>query len=73
MALIAKVPILYFAHLYEVGDQLPLQSQTMVDAWLKAGTAERLEDGQEQKKPGEAAESQNGNGQTWTDRDIHDR
>ena len=42
MKLIAKVPILYFAHLYEVGDELPLQSQTMVDAWLKAGTAERL-------------------------------
>ena len=43
MRLIAKVPILYFAHLYEVGDELPLQNQTMIDAWL--------EDGQEVKKP----------------------
>ena len=51
MRLIAKVPILYFAHLYEVGDELPLQNQTMIDAWLEAGTAERLEDGQEVKKP----------------------
>ena len=51
MKLIAKVPILYFAHLYQIGDELPLQDQTMVDAWLEAGTAERLKDGQEQKKP----------------------
>lgn len=51
MKLIAKVPILYFAHLYQIGDELPLQDQTMVDAWMEAGTAERLEDGQEQKKP----------------------
>lgn len=50
MRLIAKVPILYFAHLYEVGDELPLQNQTMIDAWLEAGTAERLEDGQEAAK-----------------------
>ena len=51
MKLVAVYPILYGARQYEVGDELPLQSQTMVDAWLKAGTAERLEDGQEQKKP----------------------
>ena len=67
MRLIAKVPILYFAHLYEVGDELPLQNQTMIDAWLEAGTAERLEDGQE------AAESQDGYGQTRSDRDFNNR
>ena len=29
MKLIAKVPILYFAHLYQIGDELPLQDQTI--------------------------------------------
>ena len=51
MRLIAKVPILYFAHLYEVGDELPLQDPPRVDAWLEAGPAERLEDGQQQTQP----------------------
>lgn len=38
--LIAIYPILYRAHQYKVGDELPTQDAEMVKAWLEAHTAE---------------------------------
>lgn len=53
MKLIATTPILYFAHQYQIGDELPLRDQVMVNAWLNAGTAKWLDDNQEQEVPTE--------------------
>lgn len=39
MMLVAKLPILYRSNLYEVGDKLPADNQSMVDAWVDAGSA----------------------------------
>lgn len=38
--LIAIYPILYRAHQYKVGDELPTQDAEMVKAWIEAQTAE---------------------------------
>lgn len=38
-SLIAVYPILYLAHQYKVGDELPTANAAMVEAWLAAGTA----------------------------------
>ena len=38
--LIAVYPILYLAHQYKVGDELPTNDESMVNAWVSAGTAE---------------------------------
>lgn len=51
MKLTAKMPILYRAHLYDVGDELPAMDQIMVQAWLEAGSAEWKEDTQEAERP----------------------
>ena len=37
--LIAKTSILFESKLYRVGDKLPTHNATMVEAWIKAGTA----------------------------------
>lgn len=39
MKLIATYPILYQSTQYEVGQSLPANDQSMVQAWLDAGTA----------------------------------
>ena len=39
MELVATYPILYRSHQYEVGDSLPADDESMVQAWLDAGTA----------------------------------
>ena len=38
MELVATYPILYRSHQYEVGDSLPADDESMVQAWLDAGT-----------------------------------
>lgn len=53
MKLIATTPILYFAHQYQIGDELPLRDQVMVNAWLNAGTVKWLDDSQGQEVPTE--------------------
>lgn len=44
MKLIALRPVLYLAHQYSAGDQLPVSNLEMVVAWLEAGSAEWKED-----------------------------
>lgn len=39
MKLIATYPILYQSTQYEVGQELPASDQSMVQAWIDAGTA----------------------------------
>ena len=50
MELVATYPILYRSHQYEVGDSLPADDESMVQAWLDAGTAVWSEDKQEKAK-----------------------
>ena len=38
-SLIAVYPILYLAHQYKVGDELPTGDTAMVESWISAGTA----------------------------------
>ena len=38
--LYAKADILYSSHQYSLGEELPTDNQEMVDAWLRADTAE---------------------------------
>ena len=67
MKLVATYPILYRSPQYEVGDSLPADDESMVQAWLDAGTAVWSEGKQEKAKAtpatataGLAGESKNG-------------
>lgn len=67
MELVATYPNLYRSHQYEVGDSLPADDESMVQAWLDAGTAVWSEGKQEKAKAtpatataGLAGESKNG-------------
>lgn len=67
MELVATYPILYRSHQYEAGDSLPADDESMVQAWLDAGTAVWSEGKQEKAKAtpatataGLAGESKNG-------------
>ena len=67
MELVATYPILYRSHQSEVGDSLPADDESMVQAWLDAGTAVWSEGKQEKAKAtpatataGLAGESKNG-------------
>ena len=40
LSLYAKADILYSSHQYSLGEELPTDNQEMVDAWLRADTAE---------------------------------
>lgn len=67
MELVATYPTLYRSHQYEVGDSLPADDESMVQAWLDAGTAVWSEGKQEKAKAtpatataGLAGESKNG-------------
>lgn len=39
MMLVAVTPILYRSQQYKIGERLPADNQTMVEAWLEAGSA----------------------------------
>ena len=67
MELVATYRILYRSHQHEVGDSLPADDESMVQAWLDAGTAVWSEGKQEKAKAtpatataGLAGESKNG-------------
>lgn len=63
MELVATYPILYRSHQYEVGDSLPADGESMVQAWLDAGTAVWSEGRQEKAKATPAtAHSRTGRG-----------
>ena len=63
MELVATYPILYRSHQYEVGDSLPADDESMVQAWLDAGTAVWSEGKQEKAKATPAtASSRTGRG-----------
>ena len=38
--LIAKSPVLYMGYMHSVGSELPANDRKLVEAWLRAGTAE---------------------------------
>lgn len=40
MMLIAVRPVLYLAHQYAAGDELPVNNPGMVEAWIEAGSAQ---------------------------------
>lgn len=42
MKLIAKRPVLYLGRMYQTGAALPADNSAMVDAWLRAGSAEPM-------------------------------
>lgn len=44
MMLIALRPVLYLAHQYDAGDQLPVNDPGMAEAWLEAGSAKRIDE-----------------------------
>lgn len=52
--LIAIYPILYHSTQYKVGQILPANDQKMVQAWIKAGTAEWRDDSEKKEKPVQA-------------------
>lgn len=61
--LVAKRPILYEGRQFEVGEHLPAYDKKMVDAWLKANSAEWKGEGvapaqpEKNEKPEEPAEA----------------
>ena len=44
MTLVAMRPVLYLAHQYSAGDELPVNNPEMTAAWLEAGSAMWKED-----------------------------
>lgn len=42
--LIALRPVLYLAHQYKAGDELPVNNPEMIEAWLEAKSAKWKED-----------------------------
>ena len=50
MKIIALRPVLYLAHQYKTGDELPVNDQSMIEAWLQAGSAKQVEDDQPEPK-----------------------
>lgn len=49
--LIAKRAVLYQGRQYEPGEPLPAYDPTMVDAWLRAGTAKMVSDAKPEETP----------------------
>ena len=47
----ARTPILFRSTLYGVGDHLPVDDQSMVDAWIEAGSAVWSDDEETTDKP----------------------
>jgi hypothetical protein len=48
--LVATYPILFRAHLYKVGEKLPTNDTTMLNAWLEAGSAKWVDDVEPEKE-----------------------
>lgn len=48
--LVATYPILFRARLYKVGDVLPVNDATMLNAWLEAGSAKWVDDAEPEKE-----------------------
>ena len=69
--LIAKRAVLYQGRQYEPGEPLPAYDPTMVDAWLRAGTAKMVSDAKLEETPAGDDNGQNGqdghNGQEGTE------
>ena len=70
--LIAKRAVLYQGRQYEPGEPLPAYDTVMVDAWLRAGTAEMVSDTKPEETPAGDDNGQNGqdglqNGQNGQD------
>lgn len=58
--LIAKRAVLYQGRQYEPGETLPAYDPTMVDAWLRAGTAKMVSDAKPEETPAGDDNGQNG-------------
>ena len=58
--LIAKRAVLYQGRQYEPGEPLPAYDTVMVDAWLRAGTAEMVSDAKPEETPAGDDNGQNG-------------
>lgn len=58
--LIAKRAVLYQGRQYEPGEPLPAYDTVMVDAWLRAGTAEMVSDTKPEETPAGDDNGQNG-------------
>lgn len=58
--LIAKRAVLYQGRQYEPGEPLPAYDPTMVDAWLRAGTAKMVSDAKLEETPAGDNNGQNG-------------
>lgn len=56
MKLIATYPILYRATQYKIGQEIPADDSTMVQAWIDAGTAKWI-DPDAQPEPKKAAKA----------------
>lgn len=41
---VARMPVLYLAHQYSAGDELPTNNQTMMEAWIASGAAAWVEE-----------------------------
>ena len=50
MKLIANIPILYLAHQYKSGEELPCDDESMVAAWLINKSAHWEKEKQEEEK-----------------------
>lgn len=50
VTLVALYPILYHAHQYKTGDELPVNDAGMVSAWIEAGTAKWKDGTGDEKK-----------------------
>ena len=51
MTLVAMRPVLYLAHQYSAGDELPVNNPEMTAAWIEAGSAAWKEDATDAPAP----------------------
>lgn len=54
MRLVALRPVLYLAHQYDTGENLPVNDQEMTDLWIAAGTAVWREDDEPEPQAAQA-------------------
>lgn len=54
MRLVALRPVLYLAHQYGTGENLPVNDQEMTDLWIAAGTAVWREDDEPEPQAAQA-------------------
>lgn len=74
--LVAKIPILFQGRMYEVGETLPAYEEKMVDAWLRAKSAELIDTAKPATTANDGEDapraSQNGQGEPGTDQHTQD-